>query len=295
MPNGSSSSSSLGDSAKARDADALLHAVGELGRRLVHGVGEPDPRQVVGRDLLAFAATGMREHAIDPERNVLACSEPREQRGRLEYHRAFGPGGRDLPVVEHDAAAGYFVEPGCHRQHGRLAAAGMADERNKLALAHEQVEPLDDGERSLRCRVGLLDLVELDVAVLGRARGRFAVGPRRAGLERYRDHVRQAVPILRGGGTLDADLHEVLRDCRAQALVGRAGVHLGAVARSRERNSELGTESRARAGVERHDAVSQQDRLVDVIGDEDDGLLLARPDRLDLALKFRAREGVEGR
>ena len=94
---------------------------------------------------------------------------------------------------------------------------------------------------------------------------------------------------------LDADVHEILGDRGSQALVGGILVHLGAVARSRERYREFGAEGRAGSGLERNDPVGEQDRFIDVVGDEDDGLLFLRPDRLDLGLQLGAGEGVERR
>ena len=76
---------------------------------------------------------GVRIHAIDAERDVLASGEPGQQARRLEHHAAIGAGAGDFTAVEHDAAGGDVVEAGEHRQHGGLAAAGMADQRNELA------------------------------------------------------------------------------------------------------------------------------------------------------------------
>ena len=39
--------------------------------------------------------------------------------------------------------------PAAIDEHGRLAAAGMADERDELALVHLEVEAVDDGQRAL--------------------------------------------------------------------------------------------------------------------------------------------------
>ena len=51
----------------------------------------------------------------------------------------------------------------------------------------------------------------------------------------------------------------------------------------------------ARARVQRNDAVGEQQRLVDVVGDQEDGLALCAPDALDLVLQLGARQRVERR
>ena len=56
-----------------------------------------------------------------------------------------------------------------------------------------------------------------------------------------------------------------------------------------------GPKRRARPGIERHDAVGEQQRLVDIVGDEQNGLPLLRPDRLDLVLQIGARQRIERR
>ncbi|KMS94310.1 hypothetical protein BVRB_022690, partial [Beta vulgaris subsp. vulgaris] len=130
----------------AGDADALAHAVRHLGRELVPGIAEADAFEIVVDDLAPLAAGGVRVDALDPERDVLARGEPGHQARRLEHHRLVRPGDVDLAVVEHDRALADRVEPGRHRQHGGLAASRMADQRDELALVHQEVEVLDYGQ-----------------------------------------------------------------------------------------------------------------------------------------------------
>ena len=64
-----------------------------------------------------------------------------------------------------------------------------------------------------------------------------------------------------------AAVHEILRDVGAQPLECRIVVDGRAVARPRQLDLELRAERRARAGVQRDDAVGEQDRLVHIVGD----------------------------
>ena len=169
MPNGSSSSSSLGESAKARamPTRCFMPLESSAARRCMASP-RPTRCEVVFDDVAPLGRSGLGIDAVDAESDVLARRQPRHQRGRLEDDGPIRPGAGDLVAVEHDAAARDLVEPRRHRQHRRLAAAGMADERDEFALLHLQVEAVDDGERPLRRGIGLANLEELDVALLDR-------------------------------------------------------------------------------------------------------------------------------
>ena len=105
----------------------------------------------------ALGVARVRIDALDAERDVLPRGQPRQQVRRLEHHAAIGPGGRHLAAVEHDAAVGDIGQPGAHRQHRRLAAAGVADQRDELAALDVEVEILRPRSAG-PCGVGI-DLV----------------------------------------------------------------------------------------------------------------------------------------
>src|SRR3546814_12827526 len=98
-----------------------------------------------------------------PEGEVLADSHMRIERVGLEHHGKAAVGGAhvvDPPAIDLDIAAGHLFEPGDDPQQGRLAAAGWADEDDKLAIADVEIDPvqhIDDAE-------GFLELGELDRA-----------------------------------------------------------------------------------------------------------------------------------
>ena len=171
----------------------------------------------------------------------------------------------------------------------------MTDQGDELALAHQQVEAFDNGQWSFRRGIDFLDLVELDVTILDRACGGFAMRAWRAGIERDRYDIGQAATVFGRGSVVDPDIHEVLGDRRAQSLVGRVVVDGRAIARTRERHLEFRAERRTRSRIERDDAVCQQNGFVDVVGDENDGLFFLRPDRLDLGLQLGAGKRIKRR
>ncbi len=130
MPNGSSSNSSLGDSAKARAIPTRWRMPFDIAAaELVERVRKTNALQIIVDDLVALLAFGMRVDPVDTESDVFARGKPGKQRWRLEHHRAIGTGGGYLTAVKDDAAERNLVQPGRHRQYGGLAATGMANDR----------------------------------------------------------------------------------------------------------------------------------------------------------------------
>src|SRR5690606_24115012 len=107
-----------------------------------------DDGEVVFRDLAALELGGGVVGLVDAEQDVLERGEPGQEAGGLENDAAIGAGRGDLLAGEDDAAAGDVGESGDHGEHGGLAAAGVADQGDELALADLEVEVLDDGERA---------------------------------------------------------------------------------------------------------------------------------------------------
>ena len=94
------------------------------------------------RDLVA------REHLVDGEAHVVVDGEPGQQRVVLEHHGAIGPGLVDLLVLEQHRAARDVEQAGDDVEQGRLAAAGMADDGDVLALLDAEIDVGQDLARS---------------------------------------------------------------------------------------------------------------------------------------------------
>src|SRR3546814_11569142 len=60
-----------------------------VGRRLVHGIAQPDAGEVIFDDVAAFGCAGLRIDPVDAERHIVARSQPGHQGWSLEDDRAF--------------------------------------------------------------------------------------------------------------------------------------------------------------------------------------------------------------
>ena len=121
-PNGSSISSTLGSiGERARDADALLHAAGQLMRAAVERIREADELEVARRGVPQLAAA----HALhlQAEHHVLQRRQPRQQLGELKHHAAIVAAAPHLAAVHRDLARRRGFEPHGDAQRRGLAAA----------------------------------------------------------------------------------------------------------------------------------------------------------------------------
>src|SRR6185295_11384122 len=128
----------------ASDADALLHAGGELGRLAVAGVAESDAGECGVGELALLGLRRIWVSLRNGELDVLARGEPRQERRRLKDDPAIEAGPVDLTAADDDAAARRRDETHRDREHRGLAAARVADEADELALGDGEVEVLDD-------------------------------------------------------------------------------------------------------------------------------------------------------
>ena len=120
---------------RAGEADALLHAAGDLRRPLVLGVRHLHEIEIVhGPGVPLGARLRAGEHLVDREPDVVVDGEPRQQRMVLEHDRAVGAGLVDLAVLQQHAAGRRRHQAGDDVEQRGLAAAGMADDRDVLAL-----------------------------------------------------------------------------------------------------------------------------------------------------------------
>ena len=204
----------------------------------------------------------------------------------MEHHRAFRVRAFDMAPVKLDGAFGDLVETCRHGQHGGLAAAGMADEGDKLALVELKVEVLHHGKRAFRRRVDLVELGEVEEPFLDHALLRVFDGLWQTV---DRGDVGQCLRAFDLG--LDPHVHQVFRDVRAETLEAFVVVHLGPFARARDLNFELFAKRPVR--VQRDDAVGEDDGFVHIVGDENAGLFLFGPNRLNLIGEVGAGERVE--
>src|SRR5881628_3875505 len=79
----------------------------------------------------------------------------------------------------------------------------------------------------------------------------------------------------------------------ARFLVRGREAHVTALAWARQPDLDRRAERRGRPWSHRIDPVGEEDRLVDVVGDQDDGRPAFAPDAQELVLERGPREGVE--
>ncbi|KAI3492655.1 hypothetical protein L1887_42709 [Cichorium endivia] len=85
---------------RAGNADALLHAAGDLPRALVQGVPHLHAVEVVLNPLPALClAHAVAKHVIDRQGHVVEAGEPRQQRMVLEHHGTFRTRPGDFAVI----------------------------------------------------------------------------------------------------------------------------------------------------------------------------------------------------
>ena len=124
------------DRERARDADALLHAAGDLVRIPVLGVRQPDEIQrIVGAPFQVVL-----EDAFDGQIDISKAGQPGQQRVVLEHHAAVGPGAVDVLAGEQHRARGRLEQARDQVEQRALAAARVADQRDELALADGEVD-----------------------------------------------------------------------------------------------------------------------------------------------------------
>ncbi|MCY1440141.1 hypothetical protein D9M71_564030 [compost metagenome] len=156
------------------DADALLHAAGDLAGALVAGVGHVhqvevvlDPLAHLGLALLAL------EHLLHGQLDVLVAGQPGQQAVVLEHHRALRARAVDFPAIADQPACAGVQQTGDQVEHGGLAAAGVADQGDELATGDAQVDVAEGLEASLARIEVFADAGQLDELVHGLSPGQL--------------------------------------------------------------------------------------------------------------------------
>ncbi len=144
---------------RAGQRHTLLLATRKLAGQVGQAVTEADRAQAVRRARHGIRRAGQFQR----HRHVLQRGHGRNQMERLE-HDADGVAAqagqgilahaRDLVPVQHDAAGRGALQPGQHHQQAGLSGAGGADQGDRLAGAHLQVDAAQNVDRPGRSRHG---------------------------------------------------------------------------------------------------------------------------------------------
>ena len=127
---------------RAGDGDPLLHAAGQMVRERAGELLQLDQAQLFARDFLAFLL-GNALH-FQPERDVAERGAPRKQLGEiLEHHAAVHAVAGHRLAADADLARGRRQESGDHVEQRGFAAAGRADDAEKLGSVDIEADVLD--------------------------------------------------------------------------------------------------------------------------------------------------------
>ena len=159
MPNGSSSSSICGASANARamPTRCCMPCDSSAGLR-AQRVAEADQLEIVRGERRALL---LRQLAAAPgrrrARTLSSAVSQGSRHGAWNTTPRSGPGPSTSVPARMTRPASAVLQAGDHRQHRRLAAAGVADQADELAGLERQGEVLHDDEAAgaVRRRVGL--------------------------------------------------------------------------------------------------------------------------------------------
>ena len=130
---------------RARDADALAHAAGQLARQRAFEAGQADHVD----HLLGAARPFGRRHALrfEAQLDVFLHRQPGKQRERLEHHAdAARRAIQRHAVIQHLAFIG-ADQPGHDAQHGRFSRAGLAEQRDDLAFPEREIDAMQHRAR----------------------------------------------------------------------------------------------------------------------------------------------------
>src|SRR5688572_23916115 len=160
------------------DGDALLHAAGELARRLGLEALEADEPDELARPGTAFRAHAA--HHAQREKHVVEHRRPWKKRRALEHHRGLVARREHRRAVDLRDAAGGQDEPRDDAKQSRFSAARGADQGDELVAADREREVLEREDLVAIARAeAARDVVELDQATSpARSAGRKPVsGP----------------------------------------------------------------------------------------------------------------------
>ena len=133
---------------RAADRGALLHAAGELPRKLVRESRETDffeqaPRALaIGAPLRADAAA-VRLDDLQRQEHVLERVAPRQEIRVLERHAHALQRPAHFPSLDREPAGGDRREPADQLHQRGLAAAGRPHHRDELALRDREIDAVD--------------------------------------------------------------------------------------------------------------------------------------------------------
>src|SRR4030095_9588179 len=132
-------------------------------RKFLLGMGKADELEgVVGSPLQAHVRFALAEHSFHRQMHVAEAREPWQERVILEDDAAIRAWPRDLPAGAQQEAVGGFEQSAHEIEQRRLAASGMADERDELPAPDDEVDVAQGDEWTLLRPERHADLLDVD-------------------------------------------------------------------------------------------------------------------------------------
>ncbi len=149
----------------AGDADALLHAAGDLVGATLQGMLHVHQFEIAQGPVVAFGAGfATAEHLIDGETHIVVDAEPGQQGMVLEHHRPIRTGLGHLASFQHHPTLGGAQQTGDDIQHRRFTAARVADQGDELALGDIDVDLTQHLQRPLVGGEAEADVIDLQIS-----------------------------------------------------------------------------------------------------------------------------------
>jgi hypothetical protein len=133
------------DGERARETDPLLHAAGQLSRKMLFESFEPDGLDQPARDLLALRLAHATQ--LEAKRDARQHVGPRQQRRLLKDDRPFGTRTGDARSVDQHLAGVGSDQSRQDPQQRRLPTAARADDADQLVRGDVEREIVERGRR----------------------------------------------------------------------------------------------------------------------------------------------------
>jgi acyl-CoA thioesterase-1 len=150
-----------------RERHALLLATGELGRKMIQPVAEPDLAQHLGGNFHRVRPVA----ELEGQGHVLERRHGRDQMERLKDDADIGAAGKcelvlaepgEIVSCDRDAAGGCPLEPRHDHQQRRLARARRADDRDRLSGWNGERDAAQDFYGARPAGQGQPDILQID-------------------------------------------------------------------------------------------------------------------------------------
>src|SRR4030095_14190690 len=151
---------------RAREPHPLPHPARQRRRALALRAAEPAHVDIALHEPVDVRPMPVRVRRSHREADVVEHGHPGHEREVLEHHHAIHAGLPDLSTFEDHAAGRSALETGDNVEQRALAASGVADHRDELALLDLEAHVAEDADlaTALGRREELRHMIDLEIA-----------------------------------------------------------------------------------------------------------------------------------